>query len=120
MIMIEGIEILNKMEIMKSPIWITVIGIFCCVLALVGCGMLLFDMITDFLKGKWWISPLIIILSYVGILLTDNLNKNLLIEPTGQYKYQVTIDDNVSMNEFFKRYEIIEINGKIYTIKERE
>lgn len=32
--------------------------------------------------------------------------------------YKVTISDEVSMNEFMNRYEILEQEGKIYTVKE--
>ena len=41
--------------------------------------------------------------------------------PEDEYEthYQVTVDDSVSMNEFQNKYEIIEIEGKIYTIRER-
>ena len=35
-------------------------------------------------------------------------------------EYKVTIDDSVSMNEFLDKYEIIDQEGKIYTVKERE
>ena len=34
--------------------------------------------------------------------------------------YKVTIDDNVSMNEFNEKYEIVSQEGKIYTIRERK
>ena len=34
--------------------------------------------------------------------------------------YKVVIKDSVSMNEFSERYEIINQEGKIYTIRERE
>lgn len=34
-------------------------------------------------------------------------------------RYQVTVDDSVSMNEFQDKYEIIEVEGKIYTVRER-
>ena len=34
-------------------------------------------------------------------------------------RYQVTVDNSVSMNEFQDKYEIIEVEGKIYTVKER-
>jgi hypothetical protein len=34
--------------------------------------------------------------------------------------YKVVIKDSISMNEFSERYEIIDQEGKIYTIKERE
>lgn len=33
-------------------------------------------------------------------------------------QYQVTVDDSVSMNEFQNKYEIIKVEGKIYTVKE--
>lgn len=33
-------------------------------------------------------------------------------------RYQVTVDDSVSMNEFQSKYEIIEVEGKIYTVRE--
>lgn len=34
--------------------------------------------------------------------------------------YKVVISDEVSMNEFTERYEILEQEGKIYTVKERK
>ena len=34
-------------------------------------------------------------------------------------RYQATIDNSVSMNEFQNKYEIIEVEGKIYTVRER-
>ena len=35
-------------------------------------------------------------------------------------KYQVTISDEVSLNEFMDKYEILDQEGKIYTVKEKE
>lgn len=35
-------------------------------------------------------------------------------------EYKVTIDDSVSMNEFLDKYEILDQEGKIYTIREKE
>ena len=40
-------------------------------------------------------------------------------EPTKyETRYKVTISDEVSMNEFLERYEIIDQEGKIYTVRE--
>jgi hypothetical protein len=39
---------------------------------------------------------------------------------TGEYEYKVTIDDSVSVYEFLDEYEILDQEGKIYTVKERE
>ena len=35
-------------------------------------------------------------------------------------EYKVTISDDVSLTEFNEKYEIIEQDGKIYTVRERE
>ena len=35
-------------------------------------------------------------------------------------QYKVAISDDVSMNEFMEKYEIIEQEGKIYTVRERD
>lgn len=35
-------------------------------------------------------------------------------------EYKVIVDDSVSMNEFLDKYEILDQEGKIYTVKERE
>ena len=48
--------------------------------------------------------------------LTDVDNKNNI----NYIEYKVTIDDSVSMNEFLDKYEILDQEGKIYTVKERE
>lgn len=34
-------------------------------------------------------------------------------------QYQVTADDTVSLNEFLEKYDIISIDGKIYTVEEK-
>lgn len=41
--------------------------------------------------------------------------------PEDKYEthYQVTIDNSVTINEFQDKYEIIEVEGKIYTVRER-
>ena len=41
-------------------------------------------------------------------------------QPTGEYEYKITISDEVSMNDFLEKYEIIDQEGKIFTVKERD
>ena len=43
----------------------------------------------------------------------------LIPEDKYETRYQVAVDNSVSMNEFQDKYEIIEVEGKIYTVKER-
>lgn len=33
--------------------------------------------------------------------------------------YKVTVNDTISINEFYERYEVLEQDGKIFTIKEK-
>lgn len=63
------------------------------------------------------IIPGLAILIYLTIAvfeLIDNRNDIDYIE------YKVAIDDSVSINEFLDKYEILDQEGKIYTVKERE
>jgi hypothetical protein len=41
-------------------------------------------------------------------------------EPSDIKQYKVTISDSVSMVEFNEKYDVIEVEGKIYTIREKE
>ena len=41
-------------------------------------------------------------------------------EELDHYEYKVTIEDSVSMKEFLSKYEIINQEGEIFTIVERE
>ena len=69
----------------------------------------------------WW---LIVITSLIGIIGGMMLGClwGTICETTTTYEihYKVTIDDSVSMNEFLDKYEILDQEGKIYTVKERE
>ena len=59
---------------------------------------------------------LVIIGGMTGGLIGEILSKRVSI---GDTTYDVLIGDNVSFNEFNKRYEIISQNGNIYTVKEK-
>lgn len=48
------------------------------------------------------------------------LSRDYIDKEKTEIHYQVTIDDSVSFNEFYDKYEILEKEGDIYTIKERE
>lgn len=118
--MLEGINILNQIEIMESPIWIAIVGLVFVGLWLISFILVIIDSFKDFTNTDGRIFLYIMIISFVGILVCRGLDDQILTEPTGVYEYQVTIDDSVSMTEFLEKYEIIEINGKIYTIREKE
>ena len=60
------------------------------------------------------------------LLLIDIISSSILdshsisTEELDHYEYKVTIDDSVPMKEFLSKYEIINQEGEIFTIVERE
>ena len=58
----------------------------------------------------------LIFLCVAGFLTWIALNEGFNPTPT----YKVIIDDSVSMNEFYDRYKVINIEGKIYSIQIKE
>ena len=53
-----------------------------------------------------------------GLVLGISMGTNLGEPIEYETHYKVTISDEVSMNEFLERYEIIDRDGKIYTVRE--
>ena len=45
---------------------------------------------------------------------------NIQSSPSDIKEYQVTIDESVSMVDFTSKYDIIRVDGEIYTIQEKE
>ena len=108
-----GVEILNEVVVSNHP----VAGV---VVLVCGILILLISLVALMLAAKEGSSPGIICFiatcALGGLFIgfgVDELNQ----QP--ETHYQVTIDDSVPMNEFYKKYEIIEVEGKIYTIKEK-
>ena len=130
--MLEGIEILNKSEIMMeqsigNPTLIAITSIITVTIMVI---LLLFGLSicikkwVDYVVDKINIfMDAVIFLGVTAIVsaLICSITKNTTISvPSGKYEYQVTIDENVSMTKFYEKYEVVEVNGKIYTIIEKE
>ena len=112
-----GVEILNKYTVCTTPLCVFVVFI----LAAIG-AIIFFSAIDGCASdtGEWicFVCAILCMLTFVvfGILavFTDCFKAYSHIE------YKVTIDDSVSMNEFLDKYEILDQEGKIYTVKEKE
>jgi hypothetical protein len=116
--LMDGVEVLNQTEILATPEWIQIAIIVCFIAFIIGIAGCLISIIIE--KEKI-LAFFICLLPFSFILLIAFLTiSEKPAMPTGKYEYQVTIDDSVSMNEFYEKYEIIEVNGKIYTIREKE
>lgn len=110
--MMEGIEILSIGEIGINPVfnWSAAIiggillGLFTAVV--IGCQE---DSISAFFFGLVLSAP------FFGAICGFSIEKYTDTVPT----YKVIISDTVSLNEFYDRYEVLEQDGKIFTIMER-
>ena len=63
---------------------------------------------------------LVLISIIVGILLIISFFNAPVTKPTGRYEYKVTLSEKVNALEFYSKYEIVEKDGEIFTIIERE
>ena len=108
-----GVEILSSETIYNTffPEWVIVISL---------CSLFVFAVLTTywFCEGRALMAVLGII-ALVGCIVITTMactsNKN----DINHIEYKVTIDDSVSMNEFLDKYEILDREGKIYTVKEK-
>lgn len=113
--MLEGIEILDKTEILYT----SEVAVLFCVLSMVAIIVTAVAFVASLNVGHIKaaiICAVVCVLSIITIIVSSSF----IDKPTGTYEYKVTIDDSVSMNEFQEKYEIIRTEGKIYTIKEKE
>ena len=118
----KGVTILNSVEIVAETAhsWNTRCTVsFCITVA----GLLLL-LVMLWISGKWReevfnvLSVICSAMFVFGLVFTILFYK---IENPIAYKtqYQVTTDDTVSLNEFLEKYTIISIDGKIYTVEEK-
>lgn len=105
--MLEGITVLTQTEYEDaSALWFLIP--FFIVLLLVS--------ITGAMTGcNDWIVPVAVL---AGIVIGAVCYIQAM-RPTGEYRYEVMIDESVSMTEFYERYDVIDQRGKIYKIKEK-
>ena len=115
-----GVEILSSAEVASEFAfnW-TIFWIGFCILL----GSSLIMGLWYVLRGEiewWFVSICAAIGVAVGLILGGIIGDLGKIPTSYETHYKVTIDDSVSMNEFLDKYEILDQEGKIYTVKERE
>ena len=107
-----GVEILNEVVVSNNPvagIIVLVCGILISLISLVALVLAAKD-------GSPFVIGFLLTCALGGLFIGFGIDE---LNQLPETHYQVTIDDSVPMNEFYKKYEIIEVEGKIYTIKEK-
>lgn len=116
-----GVEILSQETIYETtyPWW------FILIFAGIGLIIGIIVMIINYLDERifdptflFLIGVLVLAGSMIGMLIAENTNHE--TDTVDHIEYKVTIDDSVSMNELLDKYEILDQEGKIYTVKEKE
>lgn len=114
-----GVEILSAQEVATTITYnVPATWIIACVTLVCFIGLGIYMTVKD--KDSVWLL-LNFIIGFVAAMFIGGV----VAATTGttveyETRYKVTISDEVSMNEFLDKYEIIEQEGKIYTVRERE
>jgi hypothetical protein len=111
--LITGIEILSVETIDDSAFFIFLGILSMCIMAL-SLGFV----VSAFLERDYGAAIALTLLAILALILATSAFVEASEAPRTYYK--VTIDDSVSMDEFMKKYEIIQTDGKIYTIIEKD
>lgn len=108
-----GVTILNSYEYLTNVASIVGANILC-VVYLAASIFILITLLKHRSRCSW--AEFAILVIFVALTITFGC-----LVPKEKYetRLQVTVDDSVSMNEFQNKYEIIKVEGKIYTVKER-
>ena len=107
-----GVEILSSTIFYKTifPEWVFIIsfiGIFCFFVSTLFC----------LLEGKKLLTIIFLIMTTISIILTTHTTIS--SDIIDHIEYKVILENSISMNEFYEHYEVIDQEGKIFTVKER-
>lgn len=109
-----GVEILNT-----ETIYNTILPECCIGIGLGVAIMFAAAMVICFSNDRMVLGVVFFILA-LGAGVVGSLGGTLSKTNINHIEYKVTIDNSVSMNEFLDKYEILDREGKIYTVKEKE
>lgn len=113
-----GIEILATQDVVYT--YASKLTVFCLILGVLFDMFMIIGIITSLLQHNCSNLPVYIATGLlVGMIVGSQLCDILFIPIEYETQYKVTISDEVSMNEFLEKYEIIDQEGKIFTIRER-
>lgn len=110
-----GINVLNATQIMGDPLW----AVFLIIFSILSLYILIYLLFVSLQTEK--LMPAIIgcILFVIGLISLKIGTQYLGSVPTGKYKYEVTIDKDVSFTELNSKYNIIEQRGDIYVLEDK-
>jgi Zn-dependent membrane protease YugP len=115
--MIDGVTILASEVVTTSCAIINIMFSVFLGLLVLGLVLLLIGIIADSL-GFVKTGGIMFVCSFILFLIS--LPVDAMTQIPDYTKYEVILDDSVSMNEFMNTYEVLEQRGQIYVVKEIE
>lgn len=111
----QGVEILNKTEVMiPNDNWVIIAFI------LIGITLILGGVATRVENRILaYISLGGVILCMLSALIVAIVYRTVEI-PSGRYRYEAIIQDDVSINEVYEHYKVIKQEGKIWVLEDKE
>ena len=111
----QGIEILNKEPIMMQDDKFAIIGIALLVIA--GIFSFIAMKTKNDVLGNGCITVMVLCLIIsLGVAIAYNTEKI----PSDKYQYEAIIDENVSIQEVYEKYNVIEQDGKKWILEDKE
>lgn len=110
----EDVEIVNVIHNYASfidPIWLLNILMIMLAIGVIGALTVKFDIIQDICRTLFLFLSVILCLGIIG----TGIKTNEIIDTI----YKITVSDEVSLMELSEKYEIIEQDGKIFTVREK-
>lgn len=118
--MLNGIEVLNENYVpLDFPTDLFLGYIVCLTLAVIFCWATI-KLMKDGIVFGVVVFGVLTMLSFVIFIACFTTGLKIEGSPSDIKQYQVTISDDVSMVEFNERYDVINVEGKIWTIVEKE
>ena len=116
---LNGIDILNKEEILTTPEWIGVVLYVSTIIFIVSIIFAVaFELTYHDTASVFFI--IIFVCSSIVCAIFNVINNTYKSEPTGRYRYEVTIDDSVSITEVYDNYNVIEQRSDIWILEDKE
>lgn len=106
-------------ELSSETIYNTILPEWCIGVGL-GCGFIFVMLMIVSIVNERGIGVILSIIAIIASIVVAGMGDVTNTNSVHHIEYKVTIDDSVSMNEFLDKYEILDQEGKIYTVKERE
>ncbi len=115
----QGVEILTSVQVATeftfnwTAFWITFVVVF---------GICLISGIWYAVTGQceWVVIPIFSIVGIItGLIGGFGLGNAAIIPIAYETQYRVTISDEVLLTEFYEHYEVIDQDGKIFTVREK-